>query len=177
MTPHTPASAAERETIPVIGLWQPYATLVAIGAKPWETRHFAPPARLLGKRVAIQATLRRPTVAEVYSDLPVQIRETLGLGWQDCVPYGAVVCTAVISCGHIVRDHFDDGVVTLGDMFGHSFKDDGFGDYGIGRWCWRLEDVRRLVAPIPLKGRQEVGWKWTPTAEQWAALNATGDSR
>ena len=160
------------KTIPVLGVWQPYASLVAIGAKPWETRHFAPPARLLGKRVAVQATLRRPTIAEVYSDMPVQIREMLGWGWEARVPYGAVICTAVISCGHIVRDHFDDGTVTLGDTFGHSFMDDGFGDYGIGRWCWKLEDVRKLAVPIPLAGKQGIGWTWTPDAVQWAALEA-----
>ena len=187
MTPHTLASVAApldaaqkgaRElnaTVPVIGLWQPYASLVALGAKPLETRHFAPPKRLLGKRVAIQATLRRPTKAEVRYGLPYQIAATLGHDWQYHVPYGAVVCTAVLTAGHVVRDYFEDefgGVVTLRGWRSESFRDDGFGDYSIGRWCWKLEDVHRLVHPIPLKGRQEIGWKWTPDAEQWDALCA-----
>lgn len=36
--------------IPVITLWQPWACLVEIGAKTFETRHFEIPDRLLGKR-------------------------------------------------------------------------------------------------------------------------------
>jgi len=45
-------------TIPAVTLWQPWASLIASGAKPFETRAFPIPARLLGKRVAIHAAAR-----------------------------------------------------------------------------------------------------------------------
>jgi len=38
-----------------ISLWQPWATLIACGAKPYETRSFAPPASLIGQSIAIHA--------------------------------------------------------------------------------------------------------------------------
>jgi hypothetical protein len=38
-----------------ISLWQPWASLIACGAKPYETRHWAPPRELIGQRIAIHA--------------------------------------------------------------------------------------------------------------------------
>jgi activating signal cointegrator 1 len=38
-----------------ISLWQPWASLIACGAKPYETRSFAPPASLIGQSIAIHA--------------------------------------------------------------------------------------------------------------------------
>ena len=39
-------------------LWQPWASLIAIGAKYYETRDYPPPAKLLGQRIAIHAAVR-----------------------------------------------------------------------------------------------------------------------
>lgn len=38
-----------------ISLWQPWASLIACGVKPYETRHWAPPRELIGQRIAIHA--------------------------------------------------------------------------------------------------------------------------
>lgn len=38
-----------------ISLWQPWTSLIACGAKPYETRDWAPPASLIGQPIAIQA--------------------------------------------------------------------------------------------------------------------------
>ncbi|MHB8272006.1 ASCH domain-containing protein [Bradyrhizobium sp.] len=38
-----------------ISLWQPWASLIACGAKPFETRHWAPPRELIGQTIAIHA--------------------------------------------------------------------------------------------------------------------------
>lgn len=38
-----------------ISLWQPWASLIACGEKPFETRHWAPPRELIGQRIAIHA--------------------------------------------------------------------------------------------------------------------------
>lgn len=38
-----------------ISLWQPYASLIALGAKTIETRSWAPPAQYLETRIAIHA--------------------------------------------------------------------------------------------------------------------------
>lgn len=38
-----------------ISLWQPWASLIACGAKPFETRSWAPPRDLIGQTIAIHA--------------------------------------------------------------------------------------------------------------------------
>jgi hypothetical protein len=38
-----------------ISLWQPWASLIACGAKPYETRSWAPPRDLIGQPIAIHA--------------------------------------------------------------------------------------------------------------------------
>lgn len=38
-----------------ISLWQPWASLIACGVKPYETRDWAPPASLIGQPIAIHA--------------------------------------------------------------------------------------------------------------------------
>ncbi len=38
-----------------ISLWQPWASLIACGAKPYETRDWAPPRELIGQPIAIHA--------------------------------------------------------------------------------------------------------------------------
>lgn len=46
--------------IPAITIHQPWATLIAIGAKRWETRSRPAPAKHIGQRIAIHAAARRP---------------------------------------------------------------------------------------------------------------------
>lgn len=48
----------------VLPIWQPWASLVAVGAKRVETRHWAAPPNLIGQRIAIYATKRK-------SELPI----------------------------------------------------------------------------------------------------------
>lgn len=48
-------------------LWQPWASLIAIGAKPWEFRSWRPPAALVGRRLAIHAAARPMKVEELVA--------------------------------------------------------------------------------------------------------------
>ncbi len=138
-----------------ISLWQPYATLVAIGAKPFETRHWAPNPSRIGRRTAIHAAQRRPTRDEIAFSDPRIERALSGPGWQNRMCYGAVVATAVLSCAWQVVGHDDGGRLTLRSPGGQirTAEDDGFGDYDLGRWCWEFTDAVPVPA-TPLRGRQ-----------------------
>lgn len=46
--------------MPVLTLWQPWASLVAVGVKSIETRSWAAPESLVGGRIAIHAAARKP---------------------------------------------------------------------------------------------------------------------
>lgn len=126
-------------------LWQPWASLIAIGAKPWETRGRPPPRRLLGQRIAIHAAIRQPRLSELDDDTAEAItRAFCDRGWLHTLPLGAIVCSAVLAGGLPVEQ----------------VSADPFGDYGPGRWAWRLTDVRPVDPPVPVKGMQLWGWPW-----------------
>jgi len=140
-----------RSAIPAISTWQPYASLIACEVKPWETRHWPPPLRTIGQRIAIHAAVRKPTRDEIdYLDMTA-LRH-FDLNWWDTVPYGAVVCTARLLGAWQVTELAEFGNPKLGD--GRVIPDDGLGDYTVGRWCWELRDIERLDPPVPTKGRQ-----------------------
>ena len=143
--------------LPCISLWQPYATLIEVKAKPFETRHWPAPSRLIGQWVAIHAAARRPTRGEV-EELNEDVQDALGFcHWPQRIPYGAVVCIAKLTgCYRVER--WNGMRPVLSD--GREIEDDGFGDYTTGRFCWELNPVRPLAAAVPAKGAQG-WWNWT----------------
>lgn len=142
-------------TIPAISLWQPYASLIAVCAKRFETRHWPAPLYTIGKRIAIHAAKRKPTRFEIDSMFD-NVADALGFcHWPSRIPYGAVICTAVLgNCNQVA--HYDGNKVTFVD--GRQIDDDGFGDYSKGRYCWEFYDVETFD-PVPTIGRQGFfGW-------------------
>lgn len=130
--------------IPALTLWQPYACLTEIGAKPYETRHFKIPDRLLGKRVMIHAAAR-PCFIKLDQDIIDDITDAFGqCGWNYSLPRGVIVASAVLAESIPVE----------------KVPHDSFGNYTSGRWAWRYEDVRPVRPHIPAKGRQQIGWDW-----------------
>jgi hypothetical protein len=98
-----------------ISLWQPWASLIACGAKPFETRHWAPPAGLIGQTIAIHAAKKIDKAARQFAedlmygqhsaggfDLAHQLSESMegvpdelmGLFGMAALPVGCLVCTA-----------------------------------------------------------------------------------
>jgi len=124
--------------MPAISLWQPWASFIAIGVKPYETRHWRAPPRLVGQRIAIHAA-KHP----VERDDVTWWRRVSG---ETELPLGAFVCSAILRA-----------VVPAEHVLG-----DEFGDYAPGRFCWHLTEVERFNPPIPAKGAQGFWW-WTPT--------------
>jgi hypothetical protein len=124
------------QALPAISLWQPWASFIAIGVKKYETRHWAAPSRLIGKRIAIHAAKRKPEKDDIEwwhriagADAPLH--------------KGAFVCTAVlVACRNAQNVPWDE-----------------FGDYGNGRFAWELADIEPLIPPVPGTGRQGF-WTW-----------------
>jgi hypothetical protein len=99
-------------TLPVLSLWQPWATLVAILAKIFETRAYPPPDRFIGARIAIQAA--RNTAALKAGARIGRFKVRLGCdgvqgSWElvdeSCdgsvwpLPLGAIVATTTLGAG------------------------------------------------------------------------------
>ena len=140
-----------------ISLWQPWASFIAIGIKPFETRSWDAPRWLIGQRVAVHAAKKAVSADD---------REWARRHGIDDLPLGAIVCTAQLAGSYLLSSQSPQGVRAV--RFGHAaivgslFDEfDEFGDYADGRWAWLLTDVDRFKPPIEARGAQGF-WNWTP---------------
>lgn len=119
---------------------QPWATLLAIGAKTIETRSWRTPYRGL---VAIHAGRKFPPSARerCHQQPFARALGRAGLNTAEDLPLGAIVAVATLAyVDHIVR----------GDIL--TDQERAFGDFTTGRWAWRFENVVPLVTPIRCRG-------------------------
>jgi hypothetical protein len=144
----------------VLSLTQPWATLVAIGAKRIETRSFQ---RSYRGPLAIHAAQGLKSVGGVDGLLDLCRREpfrsALGSlltddtrpGWITTakIPRGVIIAVCdVVECGRIT----DDGVLFANGRYYPETPEHEFGDYTPGRYAWLLSNTRALPEPIPAKG-------------------------
>ena len=120
-----------------ITLHQPWASLIAVGVKQYETRGW--PTAYRGT-VAIHAG---KTVDEVMVD------QLWDEEWGE-LPTGAVVAIADLTgCIRMTWDACNQA---------YSSGEDRYGDWRPGRFAWKLENVR-AIDPIPARGQQGL-WDW-----------------
>ena len=136
-------------------LWQPWATLIAMGIKLIETRVWRPPARVLHKPMAIHAGM---TIADDKTiggtQVEAKIIELLGVEWRAIIPTGAVVATAVVTNGYKTAGFINNGYVRVLDGKRYAkVKHDPYGDFSDERWLWMLKDIRPMDPPFKVAGR------------------------
>lgn len=141
-----------------ITIHQPWATLIALGEKRFETRSWATKYR--GK-IAIHAGKKFDKDAWLEPESP-------GFLLPEDYPTGAVIAVAdLVECWEVIgeSDVPELGTRILRDssgsrMFGitQGTKEFMFGDYTVGRYAWELTNVRQ-IDPIPAKGQQRL-WNW-----------------
>lgn len=162
-------------------IWQPWATLIAILAKPYEFRGWRPPPRLIGKRLAIHAGARPVRASEVraliialkreanvappclHKDIALPFLERVLVGLKSPVgslfgnsngivlPLSCVLGTAIVGEGK------------RGDICAAEFGEDAGNDSdrdGTFNWGWPLTDFQHLEPPVHAKGMQGI-WKVT----------------
>lgn len=132
-------------TIRALPLWQPWATLVAIGAKRVETRAY-PPQRLglrAGELIAIHACKTGRDLwlceEEWFCEFDLD---------PERLPFGALVATCVIDRAVEVNE------LSAAELQAKNPQEFAFGYYAPGRWAWVLRDVVRLAQPVPFRGSQ-----------------------
>jgi hypothetical protein len=143
-----------------ITLHQPWASLIAIEAKPFETRCWAPPVSAIGTRIAVHAGLHvekrlAPALAKAVISL-------FGPNWASIVPRGQILCTALLvgawKTGKSVSGKGAMAEVTDcvdGSPERKFVKTDVYGDYARGRWAWLLADLQLMRPTIPARGYQK----------------------
>ncbi len=139
-----------------ISLWQPWATLIAIGAKTFETRgwhaNYAGPVAIhAAKKDGMLSADGEKACAEFFkrAALPLDLRK---------IPHGAIIAVCYIAACY---ETDPKNGWTEGDGFARlaygptiEFPERYFGDYSPNRFAWKLEDVRPLLKPIPFPGRK-----------------------
>lgn len=135
-----------------ITLYQPWATLVALGEKKFETRHWGTPYRGL---LAIHAA-KRPVDYRTISREIDSILANHRLRWLD-LPRGAVLAVVRLTS---IRHALD---IRIG-MAGDQRRQLALGDFSRGRYAWELELVHAFSEPIPARGYQRF-WQWDPPDE------------
>ena len=122
----------------VITLWEPWASLIAVGAKKIETRSWNTNYR---GRIAIHAAKKIVKVHPVVDIL------TAANYLSHNLQHGKIVATAEIV----------DCVLMTQEMIAEQCQQEySLGDWQVGRYAWILGDVKRLDEPIPVKGFQGI---------------------
>ena len=153
-------------------IWQPWASLIMAGAKPYEFRGWRAPRSLIGQPIVIHASARKIDVEEVGSLFRLRNFRNIDaehkLAWAETcliadksqavfnqalegtLPFAAGLGTAVIGeprIGTEIAEEF--GVPRVNDS-----DRDQHANFG-----WPLTDIEVWNDPIPMKGRQGF-WNW-----------------
>lgn len=147
-------------------IWQPWASLIIAGAKPYEFRSWAPPRYLIGHPLAVHAGARKMRLAEIddllsrllspnawTTCLEKEIAEPILRRCRrdlDCLPYSHVVGTAVLGepkRGEEIAKEFGAPSANDSDRLQHS------------NWGWPMLSIHPLEPPQPARGAQGL-WDW-----------------
>jgi hypothetical protein len=134
-----------------ITLYEPYASLMAIGAKRNETR---------GCRTSLRGDIAIHAAKKDY-------------GCSEAVGYAAVKAFRdrglepspdTLGCLVAVVNLYD--VQPAERVYPTSSAEElAFGNYLCGRWIYLTHTVRRLAKPVPCRGYQSIGWTVPPDVE------------
>jgi hypothetical protein len=152
--PYTTEVLHNPPAVRAISLWQPWATLIALGLKRIETRHWYTAHR---GALAIHASkhVERDIAAMVGRVPPFDVLADYGYRCFDDLPKGGIVAVVdMVGCT-------PTDVLVHSKLVGH--PELAFGDYSAGRWGWVLENTRQVIAPLPVPcdGHQGI-WVWRP---------------
>jgi len=141
-----------------LSLYQPWASLVAIGAKRIETRSW--PTNYRGP-LAIHAAKNCPIEAEeIALAEPFQraLREA-GINFDGDEPLCRVVpCGAIVAIVNLTDCRKIPVILPAALVMSDEYY---FGDYTAGRYAWEMEGARKLPEPVKATGRQGL-WNWEP---------------
>jgi hypothetical protein len=157
-------------------VWQPWASLIIAGAKPFEFRGWRAPRSMIGQRIVIHAAARKidrddavalyrlrhmrdrsPELAQAWAEtclLADQAEDALCKAFVDDLPMGAGLGTAILGeprNGLEIAEEF--GVPRAND----SDRDEH------ANWGWPMLEIERWPVPIPMRGAQRF-WNW-PTPD------------
>lgn len=157
-------------------IWQPWASLIIVGAKPYEFRKHRAPRTIIGQRIVIHAgklSVDREEVQDMldmFELFPDDARElclhrhlaipVLEAFLRGELPMGAGIGTAIVGEPRLGTDIAADfGVPRAND----SDRDDQ------ANWGWPMLHPDAWETPVPMRGMQGI-WPWPDAASFAGAL-------
>jgi hypothetical protein len=142
-------------------VWQPWATLIAIGAKPFEFRRWAAPRAYWNKRIAIHAGARPVKPAEIV-DLLYRLQQgnlETGLDPDKAIPLLEQVRQApkMLPLSHVLATAVLGKPLNPEEARARFAPDSDRGEHH--NHAWPLTDIRPLEPPQPASGLQGF-WLW-----------------
>lgn len=157
-------------------IWQPWASLIIAGAKPYEFRGWRPPRSIIGERIVIHAAAKKIVKEEVadlayilrhrdrHPDLRLAASETcldtdkalpvLQQAGYDLLPMSCGIGTAIIGEPRLGPD--------IAAEFGVPRANDSDRDEH-ANWGWPMLEIEEWPIPVAARGAQGL-WNW-PTPE------------
>ncbi len=125
-------------------LYQPWATMIAVGAKTYETRSWGTNYRGM---IAIHAgkAQKYPPSRVLAAMREVDVNPLT-------LPYGKIVCVGELT---------DCIAMDQALIARQTIMESVLGDWKVGRFAWKLENIRVLETPFAVNGFQRL-WHWTP---------------
>lgn len=143
----------------LLSLWEPWATLMALGAKRIETRSWSTSYR---GWLAIQASkgglsredLRMQCLDPVFYKALGFETQVQPLNWREAFPFGKIVAVVYLrACSRTQWLREPAGAEVIGaDLM--TEQEQEFGDYSDGRYGWVTDSLFRLPEPLPFKAKQ-----------------------
>ncbi len=121
-----------------LSLYEPWATLIALKLKRFETRSWSTTYR---GPLVICASIKHPPIWRI-----LDILYRAKISFEDCSPGRAVCIVYLTNILPTTMIDFYEG--PLGE------NEKSYGDFFPGRFAWKLENVRRFKKPFPVRGRQ-----------------------
>jgi hypothetical protein len=150
-------------------IYQPWASLIMIGAKPNEFRRWDYRTRergLEGQRIVIHASARPIRLAEI-EDITARLNDGISALRGDIALPLLERIRAACESGGVVELSAGLGTAVLGepkkvDELFNSPADSDRIDHDM--WAWPLTDIQPFAAPVPCRGMQGF-WSWPMKAE------------
>ena len=149
-----------------ITIMQPFATLIALGEKHFETRSWSTKYR---GDLLIHVGKGTDYLDFCYQEPFKSILKHYGYNYMSDLPMGKIIAKTVLKdCIQVKESNVcisPTAILTDNTTIkNHEFT---FGDYTEGRYAWRLDNVKLLKNPISAKGQQRI---WNYKGDVWNEL-------
>lgn len=161
-------------------IYQPWASLIMVGAKPYEFRGWRPPASIIGQRIVIHASAKKVERDDVRSIYHALYFRAINEDWREVA---AQTCLHAEQALPILRRSLQPahdplpmaaglGTAIIGEpKLGTSIAE----EFGVPRandndrdqhanWGWPMLDIEIWPEPIPMRGMQGL-WNWPTPAD------------